>query len=89
MLCIINCQNAVIKYNTRAWREYLQQKYQNKILHKTLEGILTAKIANIKNRNYFFLFFLYIKRLNIKMSLISAEGYKNAGVHLIINESER
>ena len=27
--------------------------------------------------------FLYIKGLNIKMSLISAEGYKNAKVHTI------
>ena len=44
-----------------------------------MEGILTAKIANIKNF-YFFLSFLYIKGLDIKMSLISAEGYKNAGV---------
>ena len=26
---IINCQNVVIKYNTRVWKEYLQQKYQN------------------------------------------------------------
>ena len=49
-----------------------------------MEGILTAKIANIK-KNYFFLSFLYIKGLNIKMSLISAKGYENAGVsHLII-----
>ena len=29
MFCIINCQNVVIKYNTRVWREYFQQKYQN------------------------------------------------------------
>ena len=35
-----------------------------------------------------YLSFLYIKGLNIKMSLISAEGYKNAGVsHLIIKET--
>ena len=33
--------------------------------------------------------FLYIKGLNIKMSLISAEGYKNAGVsHLITKETD-
>ena len=26
LLCIINRQNVVIKYYTRVWREYLQQK---------------------------------------------------------------
>ena len=50
-----------------------------------MEGILTAKIANI----IFFLSFLYIKGLDIKMSLISAEGYKNAKVsHLKIKETD-
>ena len=44
-----------------------------------MEGILTAKTADI----IFFLSFLYIKGLNIKMSLTSAEGYKNAKVHNI------
>ena len=35
-----------------------------------------------------FLSLLYIKGLDIKMSLISAEGYKNAAVsHLIIEET--
>ena len=43
-----------------------------------MEGILTAKIANIYI--YIYLSFLYIKGLDIKMSLISSEGYKNAGV---------
>ena len=72
-----------IKRNTLILqREYLQQKYQKKKLYKTLEGILTAKIANIVFFN-FFLSFLYIKVSNIKMSLISAEGYKNAGVNLL------
>ena len=72
-----------IKRNTLILqREYLQQKYQKKKLYKTLEGILTAKIANIIFFN-FFLSFLYIKVSNIKMSLISAEGYKNAGVNLL------
>ena len=63
-------------------REYLQQKFQKKIRYKVLEGILTAKIANIK-KIYFILFlsFLYIKGLDIKMDLISVEGYNNAGVH--------
>ena len=51
-----------------------------------MEGILTGKIANIKKK-FFFLSFLYIKGLNIKMSLISAEGYKNAAVsHLRIKD---
>ena len=49
-----------------------------------MEGILTAKIANIK-KNYFILFlsFLYIKGLDIKMDLISVEVYNNAAVHTI------
>ena len=46
-----------------------------------MKGILTAKIAN-KKKN-FVLYFLYIKGLNIKMSLISVERYKNAKVHTI------
>ena len=51
-----------------------------------MEGILTAKIANIKKK--FFLSFLYIKGIDIKMSLISAKGYENAGVgHLIIKKT--
>ena len=32
---LIYCQNVVIKYNTRVWMEYLQQKYQHK---NTLQG---------------------------------------------------
>ena len=37
---------------------------------------------------YSFLSFLYIKGLNIKMSLISAKGYENTGVsHLIIKKT--
>ena len=62
-----------------------------------MEGIFTAKIANIKI--LFFLYLLYIKGENIKkiffvfpiykrgkhkMSLISIEGYKNAGVPCLI-----
>ena len=44
MLCIINCQNVVIKYNTRVWREYLQQKYQ-----------IISRIINNINKLFFFL----------------------------------
>ena len=50
-MCIINCQN-VIKYNTRIWREYLQQKYQN----------INRIINNIK-KNIFFV--VYFKILDI------------------------
>ena len=39
---------------------------------------------NSKYKKDFFLSFLYIKELDIKMSLISAKGYENAGArHLI------
>ena len=78
MLCIINCQNVVIKYNTRVYREYLQQKYQNKNTLQDFGGNTYSK--NSKYNFFFFLLFLYIKGLDIKMSLILAEGYKNAGV---------
>ena len=37
-----------IKKTLTLWREHLQQKYHKKMLYKVLEGILTAKIANIK-----------------------------------------
>ena len=89
MLCIINCQNVVIKYNTRLTTNTYNKNIKIKILYKTLERMLTAKIANIKNCYLFiFLSFLYIKGLNINMSLISSEGYKNAKVsHLKIEEA--
>ena len=51
------------------------------MFYKTLERIFTAKIATVF---FFFLYFLYIKGANIKMSLISVEGYQNAGVHFLI-----
>ena len=41
MLCIINCQNVVIKIHTTKIIEVKQIKTQ----HKTLEGISTAKIS--------------------------------------------
>ena len=52
------------KYTLIIWRENLQQKYQKKIFYKVLEGILTAKIANIK-KNFFFVFPMY-KRARYK-----------------------
>ena len=77
MLSIINCQNVVIKYNTRVWRDYLQQKYQNK---NTLQDF--GENTYNRNSKYNFIFFVFpiYKGLDIKMSLISAEGYKNDGV---------
>ena len=68
------------------WGNTYSNNIKINILYKTLEGILRAKIANI----IFFLSFLCIKGLNIKMNLISAEGYKNPGVsHLIIKETDK
>ena len=70
----------------RLWREYLQQKYQNKNTLQGLGGNTYSK--NSKYKENFFLSFLYIKGLDIKMSLISAKGYKNAGAgHLIIKRT--
>ena len=46
MLCI-NCQNVVIKIDTA---KIIEGK-TNKILHKTLEGILTANILNTQINN--------------------------------------
>ena len=67
MLCIINCQNVVIKIHTA---KIIEGK-TNKIPHKTSEEIRTAKILNIfniysindiKNKKLFFSC-LYIKWL--------------------------
>ena len=70
------------------WNTY-SKNIKIKILYKTLEGILTVKIANMKIYIYF-LSFLCIKELDIKMSLISAEEYKSDGVsHLIIKETDK
>ena len=82
---------------------YLLSKCCNKVQHKNLERISTAKILKqkyftrfwkeyliltVKIANIiFFLSFLYIKGLDIKMSLISSEGYKNAGVFYITIKS--
>ena len=40
LIALYYCQNVVIKYNTRVWREYLQQKYQ----------IISRIINNIKKK---------------------------------------
>ena len=52
-----------------------------KILYKVLEGILTAKIANIKNK--FFLSFLCIKGLDIKMANITMKSYLKCETEII------
>ena len=49
-----------------------------------MEGILTAKIANIKKN--FFLSFLYIKGLNIKMAAITKKTYENNGIEVITDK---
>ena len=81
-------------YNARLWREYLQQKYQNKNTLQDFGGTTYSKNSKYKKflNLFFFLFlsFLYIKGLDIKMSLVSAEGYKNAKVsHLIIKGTNK
>ena len=49
----------------------------------------TTYSKNSKYKKKIFLSFLYTKGLKIKMSLISAEGYENAGVsHLIIKKTD-
>ena len=52
-----------------------------KVLYKVLEGILTAKIANIKNN--FFLSFLCIKGLDIKMANITMKSYLKCEIEII------
>ena len=47
MLCIINCQNVVIKIHTT---KIIEAK-TNKMLYKTLEAILTTKILSIQINN--------------------------------------
>ena len=75
LLCTINCQNVVIKYNTRVWREYLQQKYQ----------ISSRIIKNIKN-----IFFLCMYKMgNITKATYEASGIEVVTEnlnHLWLNE---
>ena len=51
----------------RFWREYLQQKYQNKYTLQGFEGDIYSKNSKYKEK-IFFLSFLYVKGLNIKMA---------------------
>ena len=77
MLCIINCQ-------TRVWRKNLQQKYQNKNTSQGFGGNTYSK--NSKYKENFFLSFLYIKGLNIKMAAITKETYENNGIEVITDK---
>ena len=54
----INCQ-------TRVWREYLQQKYQNKNTLQGFEGDTYSKNSKYKEKNIFFVFPTY-KRAKYK-----------------------
>ena len=68
-----------IKYLTRLWRGYVQQKYHNEISqldltykHKLKMCVQKSAQCFLSLKNYFFCVY--------KMYLISAEGYKNASV---------
>ena len=77
-----------IKYKKKHFKtlkKYLQQKYQKKkILYKVFGGNIYSKNSKY---NFFFLYFLYIKGLDIKMDLISIEGYENAKVICLKNKN--
>ena len=75
----INCQ-------TRVWREYLQQKYQNKNTLQGFRGNTYSKNSKYKEKNIFFLSFLYIKGINIKMATITKETYENNGIEVITDK---
>ena len=45
LIALYYCQNVVIKYNTRVWREYLQQKYQ--IISRIINSLLC--VINCQN----------------------------------------
>ena len=49
-------------------------------------GDIYSKNSSIKNF-YFFLYFLYITGLDVKMDLISIEGYENANVICLKNKN--
>ena len=76
MLCIINCQ-------TRVWREYLQQKYQNKNTLQGFEGDTYSKNSKYKEK-IFFLSFLYIKGLNMYISIGLKLQEKCRGLKVIV-----
>ena len=68
------------KYFTRFRGVTYSKNIRKKILYKVLEGILTAKIPN---NFFFFLYFLYIKGLNVKMAAITNEAYENSSTEVI------
>ena len=63
---------------------YFQQKNQNKNTLQSFRGGTYSK--NSKHKKNFFLSFLYIKGLNIKMAAITKETYENKGVEVITDK---
>ena len=63
---------------------YLQQKYQNKNTLQSFGGGTYSK--NSKYKKVFFLSFLYIKGLNIKMAAITKETYENNSIEVITDK---
>ena len=76
--------NGFINCQTRVWRDTYSKHIKIKILYKVLKGLLTAKIANIKK--FFFLYFLYIERLNIKLATITKETYENNDIEVVTDK---
>ena len=63
---------------------YLQQTYQNKNTLQGFEGATYSK--NSKYKEIFFLYFLYIEGLNIKMATITKETYENNDIEVITDK---
>ena len=68
----------ILKNTLILWREYLQQKYQNKNILQDFGGNTYSK--NSKYKNFYFFVFLIYKRVKYKNG---SEGYTNAGVNLL------
>ena len=64
---------------------YLHQKYQNKNTLKGFGGGTYSQNSKYKEKN-FFLYFLCIKGLNIKMAAITKETYENNGIEVITDK---
>ena len=62
----------------------LQQNYQKK---NTLQGFGGDVYSKNSSIFFFFLYFLYIKGLDIKMDLVSVEGYTNAKFICLVNKN--
>ena len=55
---LIYCQNVVIKYNTRVWREYLPQKFQHKNTLQGFGGNTYHKNSKYKEKIFFCLSYI-------------------------------